>query len=428
MPGAIESVGAKKNTGSNNMAITIQSVDLHSKKDIEHFLHLPWKIYVTPGGTRDPNWVPPFLNDQRSLLHPHKNPYHQHSQTKLFMAFNDQKALVGRISASVDDNFNTFWNATVGFFGWFECVNDPAVAQALFQQAEQFLQAEGMTSVRGPASFTSNDDSFGFLAEGFDAPARIAMTYNPPYYLALAEQSGYTKAKDLYAWYLSADIAVPERIVKVAERAMKQHRITLRPLNRKKLGEEAKILKELYNTIWEKNWGFVPKTDEEFTYQVKKLKAIVWPDFVVFAEVDGKAIGFNLVLPDINQVLHKMDGELFSFKTPFALLTFLCNVRKIDDTREMAMGIHPAYRNRGLEAILYLEALKTGKKRKIKGGELSWTLEDNAGINKGIEAMGGKLIKTYRIYEKKLAQGSLPSTVATSASAQRDVGASYQES
>jgi hypothetical protein len=329
------------------MAITIQAVDLHSKKEIEHFLHLPWSIYVTPDGHRDPNWVPPFLPDQRSLLHPRKNPYHQHSRTKLFLAFQDQKALVGRISASVDDNFNAFWRAKVGFFGWFECVPDPAVAQALFQAAEQFLQAEGMTSVRGPASFTSNDDYFGFLAEGFDTPPRIAMTYNPPYYLDLAEQAGYTKARDLYAWYLSADIALPERLVKVAERAMQHHRITLRPLNMKKLSEDAQILKELYNTIWEKNWGFVPMTDAEFMYQVKKLKAIVWPDFVVFAEVDGKAIGFNLVVPDMNQVLHKMDGELFSFKTPFALFTFLRNVRKIDDTREMAMGIHPAYRPQG---------------------------------------------------------------------------------
>jgi GNAT superfamily N-acetyltransferase len=403
------------------MAITIQAVDLHSKKDIERFLHLPWSIYVMPGGTRDPNWVPPYLPDQRSLLHPHKNPYHQHSRTKLFMAFQDKRTLVGRISASVDDNFNAFWHANVGFFGWFECVHDTAVAQALFQAAEQFLQAEGMTSVRGPASFTSNDDCFGFLAEGFDVPARIAMTYNPPYYLDLAKQAGYTKAKDLYAWYLPADTTLPERIVKIAARAMHQHRITVRPLNMQKLDEDAKLIKELYNTIWEKNWGFVPLTDEEFAYQVKKLKAIVWPDFVVFAEVDGRAIGFNLVVPDINQVLHKMNGELFSFKTPFALLTFLWNVRKIDDTREMAMGVHPAYRNRGLEAILYLEALKTGKKRQIKGGELSWTLEDNDSINKGIEAMGGKLIKKYRIYEKTLTQGSLPFPVITNASAPRDV-------
>ncbi|HEY5039989.1 MAG TPA: hypothetical protein VIJ93_13045, partial [bacterium] len=243
------------------MAFTIKPVDLENKKEVEQFLHLPWKIYVSPDGKRDPNWVPPFLDDQRSLLSRKKNPYHQHSRTKLFMAFNDKNELVGRISASVDDNFNKFWNEKVGFFGWFECVNDSAVAQALFQEAEKFIKAEGMTSVRGPASFTSNDDYFGFLLEGFDSPARIAMTYNPPYYLELSEKAGYTKAKDLYAWYLSAEIELPERIVKIAERTMKRERITLRPLNMKRLMEDAAILKELYNKIWEKNWGFVPMTD-----------------------------------------------------------------------------------------------------------------------------------------------------------------------
>jgi GNAT superfamily N-acetyltransferase len=310
--------------------------------------------------------------------------------------------LVGRISASADDNFIKFWNQKVGFFGWFECINDQAVANALFQEGEKFFKSEGVEEVRGPASFTSNDDYFGFLLEGYDSPARIAMTYNPPYYLQLTEKAGYTKVKDLFAWYLPAENDPPERIVKIVERTMKRERITIRPLNMKKLFEDAKILQDLYNLIWEKNWGFVPMTDDEFKYQVTKLKDIVWPDFVVFAEVDGKAIGFNLVVPDINQVLIKMDGELFSWKTPFALFTFLFNVGKINDTREMAMGIHPDYRKKGLEALLYLEALKTGKKRKVKGGELSWTLEDNEGINSGIAAMGGKVIKKYRIYTKKL--------------------------
>ncbi len=379
------------------MAITIKTVE--TKKDQEAFLHLPWKIYA-PQGKRESNWVPPFLDDQRSLLNPQKNPYHQHSRTKLFMAFNEQNELVGRLSASVDDNFIKFWNEKVGFFGWFECVNDQAVADALFQAGEKFFKAEGISEVRGPASFTSNDDYFGFLLEGYDSPARIAMTYNPPYYLPLTEKAGYAKAKDLYAWYLPATADPPERIVKIVERTMKRERITIRPLNMKRLYEDAKILQELYNKIWEKNWGFVPMTDEEFQYQVKKLKDIVWPDFVVFAEVDGKAIGFNLVVPDVNQALIKMDGELFSWHDPFALVKFLTT--KFDDTREMAMGIHPDYRKKGLEAMLYLEALKTGKKRRIKGGELSWTLEDNEGINSGISAMGGKIIKKYRIYSKKI--------------------------
>jgi len=383
------------------VAVTIRTIDPSDKKSIETFLHLPWDIYA-PNGQRDPQWVPPFLPDQRSLLSPTSNPFWKHAKVRLFLATDEKGKVLGRISASIDDNFNKFWDAKVGFFGWFECMNDPSVAQALFHEAEAFLRGEGMTEVRGPSSFSSNDDYFGFLLEGFDSPARIAMTYNPPYYLELAEKCGYTKAKDLYAWYLSAGMAPPERVVRIAERMMKRERITLRPLNMKKLFEDARVLQQLYNLIWEKNWGFVPMTDEEFIYQVKKLKDIVWPDFVVFAEVDGKAVGFNLVVPDVNKVLKKMDGELFSWKTPFALLTFLLNIGKIDDTREMAMGVHPDYRNKGLEAILYLEALRTGKKRKVKGGELSWTLEDNVGINSGIEAMGGKIIKKYRIYSKPL--------------------------
>lgn len=384
------------------MAITVKPIHVENKKELEAFLHLPWKIYKTPEGSKDPNWVPPFLDDQRSLLNPQKNPFWKHAKVALFAAYDSQGRMVGRISASVDHNFNQFWNEKVGFFGWYESVQDDEVAQALFQEAAKFLKAEGMTTMRGPSSFTSNDDYFGFLLEGYDSPARIAMTYNPPYYLELAEKAGLTKVKDLYAWYLSAEIELPERIVKIAERTKQREKITIRPLNMKRLYEDAAILKELYNKIWEKNWGFVPMTDDEFNYQVKKLKDIVWPDFVVFAEVEGKAIGFNLVVPDVNQLLIKMNGGLFSKEAPFALFTFLFGLNKINDTREMAMGVLPEYRKKGLEAVLYLEALKTGKKRKIKGGELSWTLEDNEGINNGIAAMGGKVIKKYRIYEKSL--------------------------
>jgi GNAT superfamily N-acetyltransferase len=383
------------------MAVTVKPIHVENKKELEAFLHLPWKIYKTADGKKDSNWVPPFLDDQRSLLNPSKNPFWKHAKVALFAAYDDQNQMVGRISASVDDNFNKFWNEKVGFFGWFECINELEVAKALFQEAEKFLKAEGMTSMRGPSSFTSNDDYFGFLLEGYDSPARIAMTYNPPYYHDLSAKAGLAKAKDLYAWYLSAQIELPERIVKIAERTKQREKITIRPLNMKKLYEDAAILKELYNKIWEKNWGFVPMTDDEFNYQVKKLKDIVWPDFVVFAEVAGKAIGFNLVVPDVNQALIKMDGELFSWHDPFALVKFL--TCKFDDTREMAMGVLPEYRKKGLEAVLYLEALKTGNKRKIKGGELSWTLEDNEGINNGIAAMGGKIIKKYRVYEKPLA-------------------------
>src|SRR5665213_814701 len=383
------------------MAITVKPISLDNKKDIETFLHIPWSIYVQ-NGKKDSNWVPPFLDDQRSLLNPKKNPFHEHAKVQLFIAYNDKNEPVGRISASVDDNYNKFHNEKTGFYGWYESINDPAVAKALYGAAAAFLKTQSMDTMRGPASFTSNDDYFGFLLEGFDSPARIAMTYNPSYYIELAEKSGLHKAKDLYAWYLSTTSDYADRIVKIADRVRKRENITVRPLNMKTFEADVKTVMDLYNLIWEKNWGFVPMTAAEFAYQAKKLKDIVWPDFIHIAEVDGKAVGFNLVLPDINQVLIKMNGELISWSDPFAIFTFLFGVGKINDTREMAMGVHPDYRKKGLEAILHIEALKTGKKRKILGGELSWTLEDNVGINNGIEAMGGKIIKKYRIYEKQL--------------------------
>ena len=269
-----------------------------------------------------------------------------------------------------------------------------------FSRGRKILQGRGHDRGPGPCQFHLQRRLFRLPAGRLRFPGPYRHDLQPALLPAAGRKAGYAKAKDLYAWYLSAQADPPERIVKIAERTMKRERITIRPLNMKRLYEDANILKELYNKIWEKNWGFVPMTDEEFNYQVKKLKDIVWPDFVVFAEVDGKAIGFNLVVPDVNQALIKMDGELFSWRDPFALVKFLTT--KFDDTREMAMGVLPEYRKKGLEAMLYLEALKTGKKRKIKGGELSWTLEDNEGINNGIAAMGGKIIKKYRIYEKNL--------------------------
>ncbi|HXL72072.1 MAG TPA: hypothetical protein VN963_00465, partial [bacterium] len=151
------------------MAVTIKPIELSNKKDVETFLHIPWSIYIQ-NGKKDPNWVPPFLDDQRSLLDPKKNPFHEHAKVQLFMAYNDKNEAVGRISASVDKNYNKFWNEKTGFFGWFECINDPSVAQALFAKAEEFLKDARMTQLRGPSSFTSNDDYFGFLLEGFDSP------------------------------------------------------------------------------------------------------------------------------------------------------------------------------------------------------------------------------------------------------------------
>ena len=377
------------------MAIEIKKVE--TKADWDAFLRVPWSIYITDG-RRDPNWVPPFLADQRSLLNPKKNPFFSHGRLQAFLALRDGK-IVGRTTAHVDDNYNRFHQEKVGWFGFFECRNDEEAARALLDAAERWVETQGMTKIMGPASLTSNDE-WAFLLEGFDSPARISMTYNPRYYLELAEKCGFTKAKDLYAWYLDAATEVPERMAKIMERAKKRERIEIRCLSKKNFDADVVMIKDLYNKIWEKNWGFVPMTEMEFKYQVAKLKPIIWHDLVHLALVDGKAIGFTLVAPDVNSVLHKLDGELFRWSDPFALVKFLWYLPKVKDCRLMAMGILPAYRGKGLDAMLYVEILKAGRKRGVIGGELSWTLEDNDGVNNGIAAMGSRLIKKYRVYEK----------------------------
>jgi GNAT superfamily N-acetyltransferase len=186
------------------------------------------------------------------------------------------------------------------------------------------------------------------------------------------------------------------------ERAKKREGIEIRPLSKKNFDADVLLIKELYNKIWEKNWGFVPMSDDEFRYQVGKLKPIIWYDMVHLALVKGKAVAFTLVAPDVNQALHKIDGELFRWTDPFAALKFLYYMSKVDDCRLMAMGILPEFRGKGLDAMLYMEILKSGRIRGVKGGELSWTLEDNDAVNNGIAAMGAKVVKKYRIVEKSL--------------------------
>jgi hypothetical protein len=381
------------------MTVTVTPVE--EKKGQEAFLRFPWKIYVS-NGKRDPFWVPPFLPDQRSLLNPKKNPFFKHGRAKLFMALDGNGEIVGRISASVDDNFNQFQNEKCGFFGFFECINDVDAARSLFSQAEKYLKDEGMTVARGPSSFTSNDDYYGFLVNGVQQPPVIAMPYNPTYYLELAEKCGYKKAMDLYAWWQGTDKPFAPRVMRIAEAIKKREGITIRSLNMKDYDNEIRKFKEVYNKAWQKNWGFVPMTDEEFLYQARKLKDVIWPDFVTFAEVNGKTVAASLSSPDINQVLIKMDGELFSWSDPFAVVKFLWYMKKVKSVRLMALGVVEECRNRGIDAVLYAEAYKNAVNRKLIGGELSWTLETNTMVNSGIEKAGASIYKTYRIYEKKL--------------------------
>jgi GNAT superfamily N-acetyltransferase len=369
--------------------ITIQEVK--TKKDLKAFLHFPWRIYQG-----DPNWVPPLLKEHAFHFCP-ENPFLRHAEICPFVAIKDG-SIVGRIAAIRDQNYIDFHQEKIGFFGFFESVNDLKVARALLDQVKRFLRARGLKTVMGPVNPSTNDEC-GLLVEGFDSPPCVMMTYNPPYYRQLLEGSGLKKAKDLYANFMTDEGGLPERLQRISSRAIKRvPGLTIRPINLKKLNDEVMLVKEVYNGAWQNNWGFVPLTDEEMNLMVKKMKPLVVPDLALFAEIGNKTVGFALALPDYNFVLKRINGRL----GPLGLLKFLYYSRKIEAIRVLLLGVKAEYRKRGIETLLYVELFRRGQAKGYRWGEMSWILEDNHLMQKGIEAVGGRRYKTYRIFQSPL--------------------------
>jgi GNAT superfamily N-acetyltransferase len=255
-----------------------------------------------------------------------------------------------------------------------------------------------MKKMMGPANPSINNEC-ALLIEGFDSSPCIMMSYNPPYYRALLEGGGLQKAKDLYADFMVDDEVVPDRMMRISSRVMKRvPGLTIRPLELKKINEEVMKVKDVYNGAWKDNWDFVPLTDEEMDYMVKKMKPLVVPDLALFAEIGDETAGFALALPDYNFVLKRLNGRL----GPLGLLKFLYYTRKIEAIRVWMLGVKAEYRKRGIETLLYMELFRRGQARGYHWGEMSMILEDNHLMQKGIEALGGRRYKTYRIFQSPL--------------------------
>jgi len=359
-----------------------------SGKDLKKFIKLPWTIYKD-----NPYWVPPLLRDVKFKLNAKKHPFFAHARAELFIAAMGRK-VVGRIAAIVNQRHIEFHRENVGFFGMFECIENYDVARLLFSAAEQWCAQAGMDVIRGPVNLSTNDEC-GFLMEGFDSPPVVMMPYNPPYYLPFCERYGFEKAKDLYA-YFKKEIHIPERLSRIVSRVIKKTGVVVRPLDMKNFDRDTGIIKDIYNASFELNWGFVPLTAAEMDQVAKELKPIVEPELVLFAEIKGEPIGVSIALPDINQVLKKLNGRL----GPLNILRFLYYKRKINGLRAIIFGVKKEYRNMGINAVLYYETEKRGRKLGYEWCEMSWNLEDNDLINRFDEAIGGKIYKKYRIYEK----------------------------
>jgi GNAT superfamily N-acetyltransferase len=357
------------------------------------FVRLPHRLY---SGTEQ--WVAPLTRDVKEMFDPSRHPFYLHSDAQPFVAYAGER-VVGRIAAIHNRNHVAFHEEPVGFFGFFESEDDPAVAEALFEAAAGWLRERGLETMRGPTSFSTNEEA-GLLVEGFELPPVVMMPYNPAYYVGLVEAAGFEKAKDLIAYRLGTSIP-PESLVEREKRLSERLGVRTRTLRMTDFDAELQRVRDLYNRAWEKNWGFVPMTDPEIEHMAKQLKPLVarQPEQVIFAETrDGDTIGFALWLFDYNRALRHAKGRLF----PFGLLKVLRHMRNIDFCRVLTLGLVPEARGLGIDNLLIMALFRHGRAAGIMGGEFSWILEDNVSIRKPLERIGSEIYKRYRIYDRPL--------------------------
>jgi GNAT superfamily N-acetyltransferase len=372
----------------------IEVSPVNTRKERDAFIRFPWRIY-----RNDPAWAPPLILERKAFLDRKRHPFYQHGDAALFLAWQNRE-IVGRIMASDDPNYNSLHQTSVGCFGLFECIDNREVASALFEAASNWLRARGLNEIMGPIDYSTNYVC-GLLIDGFEHPPTILTSHNPPYYPPLIESCGFTKAKDWYAWWFSEFPEAAERLRKVAVARAGRHGVSIRPVNLRKIEDESRRLRTVYNQAWEKNWGFVPFTQDEFDYMAREMKPLIAPEAALIAEIGDEPVAFVIAVPDINVALRHINGRLTRFGFPIGLIKLLYYKTKIRTARLVALGVVEKYRRAGIAETLVLRVMDEAVKRGFTG-ELSMTLEDNFMVNRFIEAVGAARYKTYRIYGRPL--------------------------
>lgn len=384
----------------------LQVTPAKTKQEFRDFISFAWEVYRD-----DPNWVPPLISMMKEIFDPKKNPFWEHAEFQNFLARRDGK-VVGRITALISGNHNKVHQEQMGFFGFFEVLDDYEAAKALFDAASDWVGARGMTHLRGPANPSVNDE-YGLLVDGFDSPPMVMMPHNPPYYADFMERYGFAKAMDLWAYYLDTSIfggekvdRLPPKLLRVVEAVRKRYNYTVRPINLKDWDAEVERFKKVYNSAWEKNWGAVAMTDHEITHLANDLKQIMDPDLVLVVEKDGEVVGVSITLPDVCQALLRAYPRPTTWE-PWTLLKFLWHFKIrscIDRMRVLILGVLESYRGKGIDALLYYETAMAALPKGYRSAEMSWILETNEPMNRATRFLGGEVYKTYRIYQKSLSE------------------------
>jgi hypothetical protein len=375
--------------------VPIEIVPLsRSPRDVLRFLEVSYVIYRD-----DPHWVAPLLMDVKKVFTA-ANPLFEHAEAALWVATRGGKD-VGRIAGIIDQAHNTTQKDSACFFGFYECVNDADVSHRLFEEVAAWARLKGMKRLLGPMNPTSNDEC-GLLVDGFDSPPVFMMTYNPRYYVDLVTAEGFRKAKDLLAYHMPLAECPMDRLERIAEKTRKRHpELIFKPVRAKTLVEDLGKVKEVYNAAWEDNWGFVPMTDKEIDFMAERLKPLLLEGLLWIAETREEPVGFLLGLPDFNVALKPLRGRLLTPKL-LGFLPYLFGWRRPSWIRAITLGVKAGYRNRGIEAVMLNEAFKAGVKFGFTDIESSWILEDNVMMRRLLEVFGGKVYKTYRLYDREV--------------------------
>ncbi len=374
--------------------MTLQIVPVRTKRDRESFIRVPFHLYAD-----DPNWIPPLLFDKRSQIDP-KHPFFAHAQMQAFIAM-DGAAPVGRISAQIDRLNADCGRAGLGYFGMLDAADDPAIYRALLQAAEAWLAERGMSRVLGPMSLNANQE-VGLLVDGFDTPPYFLMGHTRPYAGAHVEAADYLPVKDLLAYLMDPAFEIPA-VMKVVQRRL-QGRMVIRPIDRANRDRDLTAMCAIFNDAWANNWGFVPFTDDEFLTIGHEMLLIISDDFIQIAEVDGEPAAFIVMLPNVNEAIADLNGRILPFG--WAKLLWRLKVRYPTSARVPLMGVRQKYQSTRLGpglAFAVIHAVRNASvARGVKSVEMSWILENNAGMRNIIETIGGRVSKRYRMYEKAL--------------------------
>lgn len=362
-------------------------------KDLKKFIMLPWKIYKN-----DPVWVAPIIGDYKKIFDPNKSPFFLHGRMEYFIAEKNGE-IVGRVAAIQNYSHNEIWKDKVAFFGFFECIDDQQVANALLDAAKQQLIEWGFDTMRGPASPSSNEE-YGVLVDNFKDQHVLISTYNAPYYLKLYEGYGLKSIKELYAIRFPGreiEAKQGERLKKLKETVLARTGIHFENLNMKKFAEGVKTFKGIFNEAWttENNHGWVPLTDEEFDFITGSLKPITDPELVLIARKGDKAVGGMICLPDWNEVFKSWKGKIL----PFNWIDLFTKKKKIKCLRVVILGVLPEYQKKGLDVVMYHEVMRRGLDKGMEWAEASYIVEDNMPMFKPLMNIGGEIYKTYRVME-----------------------------